>query len=300
MVDIWHKLVDGFSLSVKRENDLLGQLFVELDARFESIKHRGGEALRGHALVSEIETRLGGERTWLNGQHIEQLLVSLLDEEELRVELARLATDNARYEEVSAQLAREEGEAGEAAIALTRALVHRLLQDRHWHFETERLDAAYRRSTRRRVSFVFALAVFAFFGPKLLPEISEKIFLFENDPKKLLLFSAVTAGMLGACFSMLTSLENRLASADLDSLRSLSSFSSLFFRIFAGAAGGLVLFYFIDSNLIAGDLLPDLRELKGDVASKDKSLLILLCFAAGFSEKLIASVLTKARGSVEK
>lgn len=299
MVRFFQRLLAFFSPSAVQETELLEQRFVELDARFEIVKERAGEALGDNALVREIETRLGGERTWRQGQHVEQLLVALLDEAELVVERARLEQLTPGYEEIAAAVVAENTtQAGRDSLGLERALVLRLLQDRHWHFETERLEAFYRRSVRRRVSLAFAIAVFAFFGPNLLPAVFEAMLGFAGDVKKLLLYTAITAGMLGACFSMLTNLEERIEAADLDGLRSLSTPSYLFFRLFAGAAGGLVLFYVVHSNLVAGALLPDLSDFDA-VSQRDKSLLTVLCFAAGFSEKLIASVLTRARSSVE-
>ena len=295
MVKLVRRLLAWLS-PTHHEADLLEHRFVELDARFEIIKDRGAEVLGDTSLVSEIESRLAGERTWRNNQHIEQLLVALLTAEELAVERARLERLTPEHEAVAAAATADPQE--REPLGLERALVLRLLQDRHWSFDVERLEAFYRRSVRRRVSLVFALAVFAFFGPHLLPAVFERLLALAGDAKKELLFTAITAGMLGACFSMLTSLEQRLEAADLDVLRSLSTPSYLFFRVFAGAAGGLVLFYVVHSQLLAGALLPDLTDLEA-VAPKDRSLLTVLCFAAGFSEKLITGVLARARGSVE-
>ncbi len=94
---------------------------------------------------------------------------------------------------------------------------------------------------------------------------------------------------------MLSDLEKRLKGGQLDDLRSMSSLSVICSRWFTGAAGGIVLFYFLHSQVLSSEVLPDLSDF-ANVSGKDKSLLIVLCLTAGFSEKLIAGILMKTKG----
>jgi len=105
---------------------------------------------------------------------------------------------------------------------------------------------------------------------------------------------------IGISFSMLTSIEARVSTSDLDELRSIRSWPSLFTRISAGAGGGLILYFFILSGVVVIPGLPGLDILSGGVPAQDKkgfdafALFVLLSFVAGFAEKLVPGLIDRA------
>ena len=66
-------------------------------------------------------------------------------------------------------------------------------------------------------------------------------------------------------------------------------------RALIGTGAGCVLYFFLRSGLLGGSAFPQLTTLDtaGEVPRKDLALLIIWCFIAGFSEKLVPSILEK-------
>ncbi len=289
MSTAWTKLQRWLFVSSRHESRLVDQLFVNLGAKLRSIEERAGDTPQTNALIAHVAEKLQGERTWQSAQLVEQLMVPLLSDDELTVELRRLQADRREADaEAPAYAGDEEGR------GIRQALVERLLKERHWRFECQRLRRHYKRCVRRRVSILFAVSFFGFFAPTLVPKLADAIFHLRGDPKAFYIYSAVNAGLLGACLSMLSDLEKRLKGVKLDDLRSMSSLSFICSRWFTGAAGGIVMFYFLHSGIFSSEILPELSDFS-NVSGKDKSLLIILCLGAGFSEKLISGILMKAK-----
>lgn len=93
--------------------------------------------------------------------------------------------------------------------------------------------------------------------------------------------AAVMAGYMGACFNMLISLKGRIETITLKELENLHKLHFILTRI--GAA--LICYYFFRAQLLTGSLFPYFT-------------LIIWCFIAGFSEKLVPSILSKTEGQL--
>ena len=116
----------------------------------------------------------------------------------------------------------------------------------------------------------------------------------------LLIFAAL-AGTGGATFSMLGSLKSRLMASELDDMKLMRPWVMLLSRALIGTGAGCVLYFFLRSGLLGGSAFPQLTILDtADVVPrKDLALLIIWCFIAGFSEKLVPSILEKAEARAE-
>jgi hypothetical protein len=82
----------------------------------------------------------------------------------------------------------------------------------------------------------------------------------------------------------------------LEELRNAQAVLYIFLRACIGVCGALIVYFFLQSGLVAGDLFPKFGETTNGVASvsdgKSLALLIIWSFIAGFSESLVPSVLS--------
>ncbi len=114
-----------------------------------------------------------------------------------------------------------------------------------------------------------------------------------------LLILAGLAGTWGAAFSMLGSLQSRLTVAEPDALNLMRPGAIFLSRALIGAGAGCVLLFFIRSGLLGGGAFSKLETLDATHAPKALALLIIWCFIAGFSERLVPGILEKTEGRVE-
>ena len=139
------------------------------------------------------------------------------------------------------------------------------------------------------------------------------------------IFTAATAGILGAMFSQLSSIQSRVSAATIEQVRAMSQLGYIAARAVVEAGAGLIMFYLVQSGLLSGAFFPKfihtveelLQYQQGiDTLSKNAygisqsiessygvgtlvqpaqglSLLIIWCLVAGFVEKMIPGVLNK-------
>lgn len=125
------------------------------------------------------------------------------------------------------------------------------------------------------------------------------------------LLVAMSAGFMGATFSMLIQNKQRVSEGTLDDLIAASSWYTLMVRGSVGLGAAAILYFFFESGLLEGSLWPDLTQLgfnkiktpAGELAIESSRvfrvpnqhwcLLVVWCFLAGFSETLVPNILQK-------
>lgn len=112
----------------------------------------------------------------------------------------------------------------------------------------------------------------------------------------------MTAGLMGSAFSMLIGIKNRLSHATFDELKVQRCWGFIFTRAIIGLGSALILTYFIQAKLLEGTFFPEfIFDDVGKMQQLDLqnlSLLVVWSFIAGFSEKLVPNIISKAEQKV--
>lgn len=125
---------------------------------------------------------------------------------------------------------------------------------------------------------------------------------------------AITAGLVGASFSILTRQMPGAEEVSMAEMRHMTSLSVFFLRLTIGAIGAVILYFFFEAGVLSGTLLPDLGKvgfvkITGDgghvwagrfVPNPDLSKLLVWSFVAGFFEKFVSGLLNQVKDRTEK
>jgi len=283
--------------------------------------------IRGVIADYDEDLRQGGGQlrapnspTWNDLLRCEQLMVYLLSLDALRPFVAeRLNTlsrvDPRRHEALSAQwdAAAAEGAldaARSAAVSILQVIQKRNMQ----RFLRKRLGLLY----ASRLVTVF-LMVMALGLALVLWEVH-----FDSWPLTRASFSGFTltlcAGIMGASFSTLTGQGAIVATTDITEVRTATGYQMIFLRLGVGVGAAAVLYFFFESGLLEGQLFPRLERIGfqrveavggpgvlaenanygTSVPNADLSKLVVWSFLAGFSEKLVPTLLNRVKASDDK
>ncbi len=304
-------VLSDFKTLTSKEEYLLRQFVNSLKVQMEHLN------VAENALIREL---LNNSPGWQEAYQAEALMIDLLPETELKVLWQRNLSDLNELPYEARVFYRVQADSDLPDDQL-RPLLRQLLHDLHWCREQNRVKRLHEGHTRRNVVLMFLFAFVLFF----LPTILRLSFGWTFDNLRLYyIFTAASAGFLGASFSQLFGLRNSLGSTKLEQAKAMSKLIYVLARAVIGAGAGLIMFYLLQSGLMEGVLFPQfiqsieqLTQLQaamnglaqstslaveqtlqlGGLArpSQDLSLLIVWCLLAGFSEKLIPSLLEKNR-----
>jgi hypothetical protein len=140
------------------------------------------------------------------------------------------------------------------------------------------------------------------------------------------IYSAATAGLFGALFSRLLYLQSKWDALTIGGLKEANDLTSIGLRASVGTIGAVIVFFFLKAGIVSGTLFPDFSQigvegfkfpapLPGETAdyalrdapvsfrlyypSKSWALLVVWCFVAGFSERLVPSILRETESTFD-
>jgi hypothetical protein len=214
---------------------------------------------------------------------------------------------------------------------LLRHLLLKILEEIHWTAERKYYSQFIRKSATRRIVTFGVIAFLAF----IMPYIKIHIDILQDDAntfKKwsfLPLYTAVTAGWFGAMFSRLLYLHLKWDALSTSGLKTAQEYTSILLRGCVGMTGAVIVFFFLHSGIVSSTLLPKFGEISlqdmryllpnsdqraqpnlpgADVSSQihlifpniNLALLVVWSFLAGFSERLVPSLLRDTERSLER
>jgi hypothetical protein len=194
-----------------------------------------------------------------------------------------------------------------------QSLLISLISDLQWTKEKKQVEQSYGRTARLRATIIFVLAFLLFFLPNIIPAFSRLLLdtALGESARVYFVFTAITAGNLGASFSLLICIRKRLEESNLDGVKILHRYSYIISRVVIGMGAGLIFHYFLQSGLIEGAILPTpfsgsaLPSSEPSSPSsqvleyRDLALVIIFGVLSGFSESLVPNLLSKTEKQIE-
>jgi hypothetical protein len=311
--------VDG--VTQEEVEELTEQFYVTLRAEVARLSPQ--DEARSPKSFKQIQDLLNGRRSlWSDAYQIEQLMVDLFDDRTLEIELqSRLLEGESnlrgplitQYNKLASTL---------KAPADRRALLARLVNDLQWRYTVNEVKRANSKAITKTTGVIFMVAI-ALFAAMVVAFAILRSFMptkFDLAKDSILLLIAALAGGWGAAFSMLSSVKGRLESADLNDLKLMKSRWILWSRPLIGVGAAAILYFFMASGLLGGTAFtvfpqtdsaqtapqnsaaapnaPTSGSEPMNTAQRTQlSLLIVWCFLAGFSERLVPSLLAKTEES---
>ncbi len=297
------------------------------------------------SIVSEIERRIAtfetrcpfGDPNWRNiawceAYRIERLLALAEPVDKLVAEL-QLRLDEAEEEQVPA--AARLRKSCEKTIALTlddkgarlpigpdveaalRSQLVNVIEETQWHLKKKYTARTIQRAATLRIMIAAVCSFLLFISPYativVMYAVEGPQFSVDNWIG-LPLVTALTAGLFGAFFSRLLFIQSKWNTLSLDELKAARESSSIFLRGVVGMCGAAVVYFFLHSQIIGGELFPDFaqlglsrEQLKVSGVSpelifpnRQLALLVVWSFLAGFSERLVPNILATTETTIGK
>ncbi len=217
-------------------------------------------------------------------------------------------------------------------VPILRGLLLEILEQLHWAYQRKFYARPIRKSATRRIVTCGVVA----FCLLLLPYVLLFRALQQGATEDLIrgwawlpLYSALTAGLFGALFSRLLYLQQNLGALTVGGFKDARDYTSIILRGCVGMTGAVIVSFFLQSSVVSGSLFPDFTQIglqdiyypvvnaATDAAgqapvrpsmlilhliypSKHLALLVVWSFLAGFSERLVPSILKDTETSLGK
>lgn len=291
-------LIRQFYITLKNTYQEVGLSSRYNDPRFVQIR----EEIEEHLSSFEKNSACDTYSCWTDFYRIERLMLTLFDDIMLDLELDRrmsavksvLPKDLALFYEEHFKIL----QANKISIEEKHALLSSMVNDLQWEYQKRERMRQYERKVRTNIGIIFYLflIVWAFIvimSFRCLNASSEQIFSMN-------ILVAAFSGTIGACFSIMLSLNNKLKDISLEELKTIANPLYHIRRELIGFGAGIIAYFCIQSGimgyLLSDDLLP---TLDGKMTAQGLSLLVVWCFIAGFFEKFIPGILEKTTKQME-
>ncbi|MCP5053712.1 MAG: hypothetical protein GY940_41485 [bacterium] len=276
----------------KNESQLLEQEFMTFETTLLKIKAGQEKTKEFPGIIEAIETLLQGEKSRRNANRIEQLMIPLLSDAEVSNELEKKLFQLKRYSDktiYSHYVSKvKEANRSEKTVLLTDIIKE--LQRCHEE-QLVRLD--YAKVARTKTGLLFAISFILFILPKFTDILFSNIVVEAPEgTRNYYILTALLSGWMGGTFSMLLGLRKRIGNTPLDQLHITYRSVSIIGRAIIGMFAGLLFFYFFESGMLSGALLPEFSN--GHLDKANFALLVIWCVIAGFSEKMVPDILSKS------
>lgn len=339
---------DGMDLrkaSTLADETMLPYMLSAIEVRAKLIKHLLPADAPQQETVNEVQRRIATfERrcpskgpnwrniAWCEAYRLELLLALAEPVDKLVTEL-ELRLDEADEEKVPSAarlrkscektIALTNGDKGarlpiatEVAATLRSQLVN-VIEETQWHLKKKYTARTIQRAATYRIMIAAVCSFFLFISPyavivfKYLLE--EEQFSIDNWVG-LPLVTALTAGLFGAFFSRLLFIQSKWNTLSLDELKAARESSSIFLRGIVGMCGAAIVYFFLHSHIIGGELFPDFAQLGLSRSqlevigvspelifpNRQLALLVVWSFLAGFSERLVPNILATTETTIGK